>query len=626
MREIFKLKVLKIIFVLFLVQICFVVASANSYVENDQKRINVKVVFPEVEDDLLNFALDDLSRCLKMIPNYQVDLVGQKEQIDSQYIIRVGTNYLNEYKHKEIGLEGFIIDTKNKILTITAKSNQGLVNGIYTLLKDYYGIRWFAPGDIYEVVPKKTSMNFPEVNMSQSPSFMIRNFGLSVDKETSAWAIRNALTNKSIIDIGMGHAIGDIIKPSVYGDKHPEYFAMVDGKRLVPDKDAVENPQPCFSNKDVIKITVAAAKKYFEKNPDSLFFNVGINDSGLFCKCPDCKKLDAPYRKNVGGGEVCSDSYYHFFNEVAREIKKTYPGKFVSSLAYWPTEIPPLKIKDFEDNTYITLTQESAQYFDSEYKKNDLNAWSAWASRVKNLQRWDYYGLRWITPRYFPHLAAENLKFINKNNAKGFHATGHPNWSILGPQMYMAAGLLWDAKLDGDSLINEYINCLYGNASKEMAKFYDILEKYWMRSREGKWFFGLCNIKQEIEILDPNLIRDAWQELENAESKTDGIFKERVDDVKRHFEYTYRFSEATNAAEKVRNGLANSENDIVEIKYQIGILLENAKLFHEIYEKYWKTDARYMSRHFTDHHFHNLIKSWHKYLNRCLKEAIIKID
>ena len=164
-----------------------------------------------------------------------------------------------------------------------------------------------------------------------------------------------------------------------------------------------------------------------------------------------------------------------------------------------------------------------------------------------------------------------------------------------------------------------------GNASISMRRYYSILEKYWMRPRKGKWFFGLCNIEEEIKILDPNLIREAWQQLINAESQVNGIFKKRVDDVKNHFEYTYRFSEATNAAIKARDDSVNSKYDILEKRHQIVLLLKNSNLFHEVYKAYWKTDPRYMSRHFTDHHFHDLIKSWHKYLNECLKEAILKI-
>ena len=114
MKKIIGFKIYWILLILLLVQICSQALFANYDVESYEKKINIKVLIPDSKDGLLDFALNDLCRCLELIQNYEVELVRQEEQIDSPYIIRVGTSYLKEDNGKKIGLQGFIIDTKNK--------------------------------------------------------------------------------------------------------------------------------------------------------------------------------------------------------------------------------------------------------------------------------------------------------------------------------------------------------------------------------------------------------------------------------------------------------------------------------------------------------------------------------
>ena len=82
----------------------------------------------------------------------------------------------------------------------------------------------------------------------------------------------------------MPHNYENIVPYSLI-EEHPEYFALVNGKRTA------KGAQICFSNPEVVARAVQAARNYFENNPAQLMFSLSANDCAGFCECPACKKL-----------------------------------------------------------------------------------------------------------------------------------------------------------------------------------------------------------------------------------------------------------------------------------------------------------------------------------------------
>jgi hypothetical protein len=211
----------------------------------------------------------------------------------------------------------------------------------------------------------------------------------------------------------------------------------------------------------VIEIAARTANEFFDTHPRAPTFSLCINDSGVFCHCANCSALDSPYR-TAHWWPVCSDSYFHFVQKVAGKVAEKHPDKFLGCYAYWVVELPPRRIKRLPDNVVVALTQETSQHFDPKYKKADWDLWLRWSKTAKHLAKYDYYNLGWLTPRYFPTLAAEDIKWISEHGAIGMYCEAYPYWSNVAPQLYMATRLLWNPAEDEQATVNEFNDKLFG--------------------------------------------------------------------------------------------------------------------------------------------------------------------
>lgn len=117
--------------------------------------------------------------------------------------------------------------------------------------------------------------------------------GIVFDEEALAegkrWATRNRFGGPGIKG---GHAFGTMAPPSKYGPSHPEYYALVNGKRLWQNYDGKHGAQLCTSNPDVIRLVIDYCNRTFEEHPDYQTISISPNDGGGFCECERCRRLD----------------------------------------------------------------------------------------------------------------------------------------------------------------------------------------------------------------------------------------------------------------------------------------------------------------------------------------------
>jgi hypothetical protein len=121
------------------------------------------------------------------------------------------------------------------------------------------------------------------------------------------------------------------VDPKKYYQEHPEYFALVNGKR-------VSNlGQLCLSNPDVIKIATENVLRWFKE--DSRVHSMGViqNDVNNYCECDACKALEQKY------GNAHSAPIINLCNNIAQKLKDEYPDqpKYIHTIAYTYSLIPP---------------------------------------------------------------------------------------------------------------------------------------------------------------------------------------------------------------------------------------------------------------------------------------------
>ncbi len=426
--------------------------------------------------------------------------------------------------------DGYAIRTADGGLFLAGPMPIGTLNAAVGLLQDHLGVVWGMAGSLWTHVPRRERIVLENLDEREAPAFAYRvisgvtnprgpgeppiSFYQAMRLSDSSWRPR----------FGFGHNLLRVLPEKEYAESHPEYYAMREGKRVL-GRDA----QPCFANPDVFRITVDTVRKAFDENPKREAFSLCANDNNIFCECDVCRALDDPPRTWRGHG-IYSDSYFDFIRRVAEKVGRTHPDRCIGAYAYWGTVLPPRKIERLPENVHVALTQDVAQHFDPDYRVDDMDVLDGWLAKASTVSVYVYWNLGWITPRYFPHIAGDYLREISEKGVWGIYCEAYPNWVFQGPMMYTTFRQMWDPSLDTDELLDLYMRSMFGEQAATMARYYDLVEKYWTHPRKGKWFQGLGMMNDEFAMADPELLERAVGLLYEARFSTqDPVVAKRLD-------------------------------------------------------------------------------------------------
>jgi len=377
-----------------------------------------------------------------------------------------------------LGKEGFVIQTKGPHLVLAGGRQRGTLYAVYTFLEDYLGCRWYSSK--VTRIPKKKVIEIPSINVTQKPIPEYRETFYS-DAFDGDWAARNKSNSHSarlqekhggkVRYSHFVHTFYSLVPPAKYFDEHPEYFALVKGRRRR------SRAQLCLTNPDVLRIVIEGVKRWIAQDPQADIYSVSQNDCAGWCECPDCKAIDDREESHMG-------SLLTFVNRVAEAIEKEYPDKAIDTLAYQYTRKPPKTVRP-RPNVIIRLCSIECCFshpLDSCPKnasfRDDIVGWSKIAPR---LYIWDYVTdfANYIMP--FPNLDVlqPNIKFFVEHNVKGIFEQGNYSGGGGGEmaelRAYLIAKLLWNPDADVQALKRDFLEGYYGKAAKPISEYIDML-------------------------------------------------------------------------------------------------------------------------------------------------------
>ena len=204
---------------------------------------------------------------------------------------------------------------------------------------------------------------------------------------------------KGAEDWGMWvHTMFSLVPPEKYFDTHPEYYALMAGKR--------GKTQLCLTNPDVLKITIEELGKKMKEKPGAKYWSVSQMDTYGSCECNACKAIDD--REGSPSGTMIE-----FINKVAA----AFPDKVISTLAYQYTRTAPKKIKPASNVNIMLCTIECDRNkpIDSDTSKGsfycDLRDWSKISD---NILVWDYViqFTNMIAPFPILHVLQSNIRLF----------------------------------------------------------------------------------------------------------------------------------------------------------------------------------------------------------------------
>lgn len=215
-------------------------------------------------------------------------------------------------------------------------SADGTANAV-TMLLEKLGCGWFGPDPLWQVIPSKKDLQVNYLDKDHRPRYTSRrNWVLRTNPELGRrWYLGGEWKY-------IEHAFWVLFPREKYWKDHPEWYALVNGKR---DPYSVEWWQMCYSNKE---LQVAAAQKireFFYEHPEYTQAALAANDGWFegFCECEECQKMGTP-----------SEIILQFANSVAEQIEEEFPDKRLMFFVYFPTwDAPRAPIKAHKNVTLM---------------------------------------------------------------------------------------------------------------------------------------------------------------------------------------------------------------------------------------------------------------------------------
>ncbi len=383
---------------------------------------------------------------------------------------------------------GYVIKCGDGRIVIAGDDGWSTYYGVVGFLEKL-GMRFFLPDPARAFVPKPTARLIEPRTVLDRPVFAFRNGWNLLFRQChpELGDPRKGLNpelfdpQRTGSDLWIDHSAGYLVPKLLFYDAHPEYYALgKDGKRIGKDAFSDHRTPLCLSNPDVTKVSIERALAWIGKNPDQRFFGITYGDTGFWCQCPQCLKLDpAP-------GEYAT-RLLHWVNPVAKAVAEKYPGKIVLTFAYGGSDKAPPVARP-EKNVWIVVATGSGCYpfWDHSFARGGadtakITAWTAIAPR--QVMVCEYLG------DYEPALVDKmtgRLRYYAGIGLRGISATyGSPvNFRPLWE--YVWARMCWNPRQDGQALAKDFIRYYYGPAAEPVVRFFELSHERYQATLASK--------------------------------------------------------------------------------------------------------------------------------------------
>lgn len=484
-------------------------------------------------------------------------LVGTSRRLDESGI---------EIDLRRLGKEGYMLRTVGRRLVIAGGDPRGTLYGVYGLLEDHLGCRWFTP-DI-DRVPRARRLSLPQLDELRLPAFEYRET-YTWESYDGNWMARNRLNGAGgrgrllerqgirppmpeldarhggDIRFGFGffvHTIEKLVPAERYFSAHPEYFALWEGKR---DPDQV-----CCTNEDVIRLCTESILRGMREQPKATVFSLSQNDNKKFCRCDRCAAL-----AKAEGTQMAQ--ILHLVNRAAEAAEREFPDKIVETLAYQWTRKAPASMRP-RRNVVIRLCDiECCFAHPLASGCNDRNTafvddLRAWAKVCDRLWIWDYttnYS-HYLLPMPNKRLLDDNIRLFAANHVTGVFEQGTydtPDSEMVALKAYLIAKFLWDPQYDEARATGEFLDAYYGAAADPIRRYLDLIHDYAQRHSVHVGIF----VPPTHPHLTPHLLAQANALWDEAEACAQGT-PDALDRVRRsRMSADYAIAEQARAASRI---------------------------------------------------------------------------
>lgn len=404
---------------------------------------------------------------------------------------------------------------------------RGTLYGAYRFLEEL-GVRWFLPGPKGLVIPTAKNLEISAFDLHEEPVFEYREIESYYPKpqapssahdikdrldafydmeaydrlewslkENRLWLLR--MRSSSAL-VPLNHRVPALYFEERFGENHPEYFALWQGKRFLKKNfpNRSRTGELCYSSEGSFEETMKDIDAFFagrtsdERGLPQLLAGYPNNrgwppqvcygdmvsllphDVYAPCECSLCK----PYLQLKRDAGQNSDLVWRFVDKVAREVEKRHPGKMVTCLAYSSYSKLPLTLKQLPDNviigicplklnkTYNIVNQAGyTELFDFIKQWNAMNAmpnayWFHHLYRHSYNNQPEHFGV----PMILSHFWGKFIKDLSNYGNMMLMQIDQDNPIFEHLNRYLLLRLLWNPDLKVDALLEDYTQKYYGPA------------------------------------------------------------------------------------------------------------------------------------------------------------------
>ncbi|MCL5744144.1 MAG: DUF4838 domain-containing protein, partial [Acidobacteria bacterium] len=422
----------------------------------------------------------------------------------------------------QLGPEEFTLKRVGPNIVIRGGRPRGVMYGASTFLEKL-GCRWFSSS--LSRIPKLGTVRVEELDERQQPAFEMRWPGITEATEKD-WAARNKLNGGGLaLDASTGgriewapygHSFYWLVPPDKFFATHPDYFALVEGKRRS------SGAQLCLTNPGTIRAGVERILRWLEQRPEVDIVSVCQEDWRGFCECDNCRRVE----QEEGGAH--SGPIVRFVNALAEEVTKKYPNKRILTFAYQYSEPAPSRTRP-HPNVRIQLAPISACVghpaeecpLNKALLMDNLKGWSKLTNQIY------MYGYATNFAHFlypFPdfYRLAADIPMLKRNGVAGiYYESSHQGNGGESAEMraYVMAKMFWNPSENMERLVDEYMEAAYGKAARPMRAVFDLMHREVRFPPNGKgkhlWIFQAPWLPGEVVERSRRLYSEAMASASN---------------------------------------------------------------------------------------------------------------
>ncbi len=526
---------------------------------------NTTIVAESSASKVTQFAAKELQEFLSQVLGKKIPVSTQPGKGVNLYVGLGGFARKKGLKGEDLARDGFFIKRYGNDICIAGRDDakydpekqlkssgawkmhheRASVFGVYDFLERFAGVRFYFPGELGTIVPKKEALKLPEIDIVEKPDFPeARMYSAFWDGEYFEGENRKATVNpkknlnmyrrrthtKDGATFSHGLANAFNFEARFFKD-HPEYFAL--------NSAGVRNPKHLCWSSPIMEEIYQDIKAYLTNRPasergvgrkgarkphwDFAHFvdkkvDIAPADGMVLCQCEKCKTQYQPERGQTGTATELV--WKNVANWAERLKKEKIEGTLCMSAYSYYKDLPK---RNIPNNVSVSVCEIGPWAMGTPLGDFGLARVRAWKERTNHRVRlWNYafkgYSFWKMAgiPAYTPKAIGKYYRTVAPYAEGAFLESESDRFLYFYMNNYIFCKLAWDNKADYEAMLNEHYRLMYGPAAKVMQKIMEEFEEICTKQIVGRIIE--TNIGPMASVPSD---KDVWTKIYTPEKRAD---------------------------------------------------------------------------------------------------------